>query len=129
MATGDQRRGPKDDGPGQPPLEELLHADEGPMRRDLLRQIAALEKTLSDFLIEHAPYEQLRAASDRGPSLLDAAELEQVRDDLLANIAEAKERVAQRFAAQLDDGDEEPEAGRARRLLWRLRGRKHRRST
>jgi hypothetical protein len=114
-------------------FDELLTADEGPMRRELMRQIAALELKLSKFRRDHAPYEQLPALLKRGPALLSTEELEQVRDELLELIDGLQGRVADRFADTITDppadlgdpfgGIEDPpgRVGPFRRVLDRLR--------
>jgi hypothetical protein len=114
-------------------FEELLTADEGPMRRELMRQIAALELKLSKIRRDHAPYERLPELLQRGPALLSTEQLEQVRDELLALIEDLRGRVSRRFAdgivdlpADLDDplaGPVDPteRLGPWRRLLHRLR--------
>ena len=84
-------------------FDELLTADEGPMRRELMRQIAALERKLSKFRRDHAPYDPLPELLQRGPALLTTEQLEQVRDELLAMIDDLESRVAGRFAATIVD--------------------------
>jgi hypothetical protein len=72
---------------GSPPppidLDERGSLDEGPMRGELRRQIARLEREFARLKAILAPWEQERATPRRGPALLDAAALEQVRDELL----------------------------------------------
>jgi hypothetical protein len=65
-------------------LDELFSLDEGPMRGDLRRQIARLEREYARLKAVLAPWELNRATSRRGPALLDAASLEQIRDELLS---------------------------------------------
>jgi hypothetical protein len=89
------------------PFEELLGADEGPMRRELMRQIAALEVKLSKFRRDQAPFEQLPELLKRGPALLSTEQLEQVRDELLELIDVLQRRVAQRFADGITDSPAE----------------------
>jgi hypothetical protein len=84
-------------------FEELLSADEGPMRRELMRQIAALELKLSKLRRDHAPFEQLPELLQRGPALLSTEQLEQVRDELLALLDDLRGRVTRRFAAGIVD--------------------------
>ena len=120
---------PNDKRPGR--FDELLHADEGPMRRELMRQIAALELRFSQLRRDHAPYEQLPPALERGPAMLSTEALEQVRDELLDTIDVVQRRVADRFAAGITDppdpldelGAAEPDAPWLRRVLLRLRRR------
>jgi hypothetical protein len=61
--------------PATPPV------DEGPMRRELLRQIAMLDVELA-ALSRAWPGDP--ASPRRGPALLDTAELERIRDELVA---------------------------------------------
>lgn len=84
-------------------FDELLTADEGPMRRELMRQIAALELKLSKFRRDNAPFEQLPALLKRGPALLSTEELEQVRDELINLIDDLQGRVAVRVASTIVD--------------------------
>jgi hypothetical protein len=117
MSSKSESRG---DGGGEPPLERLLTAEEGPMRRELLRQIAVLEARLSGLQVEEAMWQPVPAAPRRSPALLATDQLEQVRDELLAVIAELQDGIAQRFSAELNAT---PDAGRLRRLLRRARRR------
>jgi hypothetical protein len=64
-------------------LDELFSLEEGPMRGDLRRQIARLEREFARLKAIVAPWELDRATPLRGPALLDAGSLEQVRDELL----------------------------------------------
>jgi hypothetical protein len=57
--------------------------DEGPMRRELRRQIARLEREFARVKGVLAPWELERTTPRRGPALLDAGALEQIRDELL----------------------------------------------
>jgi hypothetical protein len=91
-------------------FEELLSADEGPMRRELMRQIAALELKLSKFRRDHAPYDRLPEMLQRGPALLSTEQLEQVRDELLELINDLQGRVTQRFAEAIEDVPADPYA-------------------
>ena len=84
-------------------FEELLSADEGPMRRELMRQIAALELKLSRFRRDHAPFEQLPELLQRGPALLTTEQLEQVRDEMLQLVDDLQGRITARFAAGIVD--------------------------
>ncbi|MHB8692946.1 MAG: hypothetical protein ACYDHH_17050 [Solirubrobacteraceae bacterium] len=118
---------PNDKRPGQ--FDELLDADEGPMRRELMRQIAALELRFSQLRRDHAPYEQLPPALERGPAVLSTEALEQVRDELLETINQLEQRVADRFVAGITDQADpldqmwaaDPDAPWLRRVLLRLR--------
>lgn len=113
-------------------FDELLTADEGPMRRELMRQIAALELKLSKFRRDHAPFEQMPALLKRGPALLSTEELEQVRDELLELIDDLQGRIADRFALTITDPPDpfsevedpwaiDPSAPWYRRLAQRVR--------
>lgn len=73
--------------PPAPPAPGQL-VDEGPMRRELLRQIAALDEELTLWLVRTRPWHCARTTPRRGPALLETAALEQIRDELLAAIAE-----------------------------------------
>src|ERR1700730_3303039 len=81
---------------GAPPftgdLADLLQGDERPARVELRRQIARLELELSELFISAFPRAGIsyRVASAGGPRLLGIGELEQVRDSLLARIAEVR---------------------------------------
>ncbi|HYF26187.1 MAG TPA: hypothetical protein VD931_10655 [Baekduia sp.] len=66
--------------PPEPPLE-LDPVDEGPMRRELLRQIALLDGELS---ARQAGWSATPASPRRGPAVLASTELERIRDELLA---------------------------------------------
>jgi hypothetical protein len=74
-------------------LSELLHVDERPARVELRRQIARLEAELGELFTDAFPrgarlvYEVAPAG---GPRLLSTAELEGVRDRLLARIGEVR---------------------------------------
>jgi hypothetical protein len=96
--------------PNDKRFEELLTADEGPMRRELMRQIAALELKLSKFRRDHAPFEQLPELLQRGPALLSTEQLEQVRDEMLGLIDELQGRVTRRFADRIEDVPADPYA-------------------
>lgn len=97
-------------GPNDKRFEELLTADEGPMRRELMRQIAALELKLSKFRRDHAPFEQLPELLQRGPALLSTEQLEQVRDEMLGLIDDLQGRVTRRFADRIEDVPADPYA-------------------
>ena len=99
---------------GSPPPEDpwQLGVDEGPMRGDLRRQIAALERSLTRFVLANCPTEQVRTSQTRGPGLLSTSELEEIRDELLACRARLHDRVIQRTLGQDPD---RPQAGQAAR--------------
>lgn len=91
-----------------PPFEDPLSADERPMRRELIRQIAALELKLSSFRRDQAPFEQLPELPQRGPALLSAELLERVRDELLEQLDVLHRRVVRRFADEIVDPPDGP---------------------
>jgi hypothetical protein len=102
---------------GAPPpaLPDLIAADEGPMRRDLLRQIAALEQELTRFEITHCSEQATETSPRRGPAVLSTAALEQIRDELLG----ARGRLHDGAVARARAGWPDDLAGR-RSLLARL---------
>lgn len=110
--------------PPLPPILDLPGVDEGPMRRDLKRQIEALEQEIAGFAIDNCPYESFSASPVRGPAVLTNEQLEQVRDELLTIRAELHDRVSQRavqrMAAEVDR--HEPAVGIIERLRRLLRG-------
>ena len=65
--------------PAAPPAAPPV--DEGPMRRELLRQIALLDVELA---ARSPAWATDPASPRRGPALLETAELERVRDELVA---------------------------------------------
>lgn len=70
--------------PAPPDLPTGAPVDQGPMRSDLLRQIALLEQELSRLHARIAPWSRAeRATPRRGPALLTTADLERVRDELV----------------------------------------------
>jgi len=79
-------------------LDALLAVDEGPMRGDLRRQIAYLERQLARLNAALAPWEFTRATPARGPAVLPTASLEQVRDELLDAVRAVRERLAREGA-------------------------------
>lgn len=111
-------------GPPLPPELDLVAADEGPMRGDLKRQIAALEHEIAQFVVDNCPFEPLPVMAERGPAILTTEQLEYVRDELLAVQRQLHDRAVSRMAA----GFEEPELElngileRLRRRLRRLPG-------
>jgi len=79
---------------GPPPsvgaLTDLFYADERPERAELRRQIARLEAELGEIFTSAFPRAGISydVAPAGGPRLLSIGELEQVRDKLLARIAD-----------------------------------------
>jgi hypothetical protein len=86
-----------------PPVDDLPALDEGPMRRELMRQIAALEAAMSRLVLDNAPYDPAHSSPTRGPAILSTAELERVRDELLAELARLHEQILQRVEWELDE--------------------------
>jgi hypothetical protein len=86
-------------GAAPPPidLDSLLKVDEGPMRGDLRRQIALLERELARIKAIVEPWDGTRMTPLRGPALLPSESLEKIRDELL----NAVRRIHARF---VDDG-------------------------
>lgn len=60
-----------------------LAVDEGPLRRELLRQIAHLEGELADLVTNACPWDPPHASPERGPGLQPTPTLERIRDELL----------------------------------------------
>lgn len=110
--------------PPLPPILDLPGVDEGPMRRELKRQIEALEQEIADFHIENCPYESFSASPVRGPAVLTNEQLEQVRDELLQIRAELHDRVSDRAVERMASAlaFAEPQLGIVERLRRRLRG-------
>lgn len=103
MDNDDERSRPPDGGCGMPPaLGGATSVDEGPMRRELMRQIRAVELEMARFKSENCPYERIVTSPARGPAVLSTAQLEQVRDELLAARAELQDRVVRRETAELE---------------------------
>jgi hypothetical protein len=73
-------------------LESLLVADERGARAELRRQIARLERELGELFASAFPRQGIEwsVAPGGGPRLLGIGELEQVRDELAARIAEVR---------------------------------------
>jgi hypothetical protein len=86
-----------------PPIDDPPALDEGPMRRELMRQIAALEATMSRLLVDNAPCRPAETSPTRGPALLTTVGLEQVRDELLAKVASLHEQILQRVEWEPDE--------------------------
>ncbi len=110
--------------PPLPPILDLPGVDEGPMRRDLKRQIEALEEEIAGFHIDNCPYESFSASPVRGPAVLTNEQLEQVRDELLEIRAELHDRVSRRAVERMAEALQAPESepGIIERLRRRLRG-------
>lgn len=87
--------------PGDLPSFEC---DEGPMRSELRRQIAALEKELATIVARSCPWEPRSVNPTRGPSVQSSSHLEQIRDELLASLHDLCRRI---------EGEIEPGGGQA----------------
>ncbi|MCW3000580.1 MAG: hypothetical protein JWN65_4129 [Solirubrobacterales bacterium] len=68
--------------PSLPPLG-LPGTDEGPMRRELLRQIALLEQELTTEIVRGRLWGTHRANRRRGPAWQDTEALETIRNELV----------------------------------------------
>lgn len=89
-------------GGAPPPVIPLdLPVDEGPMRSELLRQIRRLEIEMSRFAAANCPYDAAPHSARRGPAILTTAQLEEIRDELLAARAELHQLVVERATAKL----------------------------
>jgi hypothetical protein len=89
-------REPQVQGPGAPELSgtlsDLLQGDERAARVELRRQIARLDLELSELFVSAFPRRgfSYQVAPAGGPRILGIGELEQVRDRLLARIADVR---------------------------------------
>jgi hypothetical protein len=72
--------------PSLPPLQVPV-TDEGPMRRELLRQIALLEQELTTEIVRERLWATHRANRRRGPAWQDTGALEAIRDELVDAIS------------------------------------------
>jgi hypothetical protein len=73
-----------------PPLRQTV-TDEGPMRRELLRQIALLEQELTSAIARERLWAMGRTNRRRGPAWQDTGSLEEIRDELVQAIAVLRE--------------------------------------
>src|SRR4051812_29499089 len=73
-------------------LDALLHGDERLSRLELRRQIARLEGELGELFADAFPHQGIsfEVVPAGGPRILGAAELEQVRDNLIARISDVR---------------------------------------
>jgi hypothetical protein len=82
---------------GAPPLPPVdlpaWDVDEGPMRSELCRQIAVLERELTGLVASSCPWETLGTSPLRGPSIQSGESLEQIRDELLRSIEDLCRRI------------------------------------
>lgn len=101
------------DGIGAPPPIAPPGPDvaEGPMRRELLRQICRLEIETSRFRAANGLGQEEPVPARRGPAILSTAQLEEIRDELLSVRTALHEAVVARMSAP------EPAAG----PVWRRR--------
>ncbi|MCW3064675.1 MAG: hypothetical protein JWN32_1847 [Solirubrobacterales bacterium] len=77
-------------GSGSPPRTPAeVPVDEGPMRRELLRQIALLD---ADLAARSEGWGTVRVTPRRGPALQPTAVLERIRDELLTALDRASHR-------------------------------------
>lgn len=108
-----------------PPLDPtLFDVDEGPMRGDLRRQIEELERALTRLKAAAFPWEGSQASPQRGPGMLGAEHLEQIRDELLTALTALQHRLAAKQVAELSTEPEPPTAwDRLRHALAMLRHR------
>jgi hypothetical protein len=80
--------------PPAPPADlPSLDTDEGPMRSELRRQIAALERELAAVVAQSCPWEPRQANVSRGPAVQSSANLEQIRDELLRSLSDLCRRI------------------------------------
>jgi hypothetical protein len=86
MSTRSTNRPPTGGAAPPPAAPSADPVDEGPMRRELLRQIAQLETELSARRPDWSP---TCTTPKRGPALQPTAELERLRDELLAALDES----------------------------------------
>jgi hypothetical protein len=80
----------------------IAHVDERAARAELRRQIAVLERQLSDALISAFPHGAVDTgvASPGGPRLLTLGELERVRDAMATRLAAARAELHERGERQ-----------------------------
>jgi hypothetical protein len=78
--------------PARPPVVPRTAPDERPARRSLLEQVARLEEELAQLFCSTWPRKgfEWEVRSRGGPRVLSLSELEQLRDDLAARIADAQ---------------------------------------
>ena len=69
--------------PREPGDLPSLGVDEGPARRELLRQIAHLEGELAALVTNICPWDPPHASPEGGPGVQPTATLERIRDELL----------------------------------------------
>ncbi len=79
-------------------VREPREVERGAARRELRRQIARLERELGETFVTAFPRKGIgfRVAGAGGPRVLGIAELEQVRDELAAKLAQARSELGRR---------------------------------
>lgn len=116
MRTGHRDPITPSDGGAPPPASPFLPVlDEGPMRAELLRQIRRLELEISRFAVTNCPYDPVPGPRRRGPAILTTAQLEEVRDELLAARGALHELVVERATARAREADQTRPQRRGRR--------------
>jgi hypothetical protein len=106
------------DGGFLPPVDlPEIPVDEGPMRRELLRQIGALEKELTGLTSTYSPWDPVIASPERGPAVLPTEDLEFIRDEMLTALGAMHDRIVNKATAVLAD---EPEPSGLRALFGRM---------
>jgi len=96
--------------PPAPPAPAVAETDEAAARRELRRQVADLERRLSDVVLSAFPFGAvdgppaaagaLRRSPTAGARLLGLGELEALRDDLAERLREAQQQLGALGAAQ-----------------------------
>lgn len=106
MASKIINKPPVQGGAPPAPPEDLpsFNVDEGPMRSELRRQIAALETELASVIARSCPWEPRTVNASRGPAVQCGANLEQIRDELLASLHD----LCRRIEGAVDWADEGP---------------------
>lgn len=105
------------------------------MRSELRRQIATLERELAAIVARSCPWEPRTVNPSRGPAVQSGANLEEIRDELLAALHALCRRIegavdaseepaeptppAQPKAAQQADPPAASDGGEQRRSSWR----------
>ncbi|WP_354700611.1 hypothetical protein DSM112329_00892 [Paraconexibacter sp. AEG42_29] len=113
---------PSDGGAPPPVVHDGAPVDEGPMRAELLRQIRRLEIEISRFAAANCPYEDLPGSARRGPAILTTAQLEEIRDELLATRNALHEVVIAKATAKVKDSTTATSTPRRRGLRRRREG-------
>lgn len=103
--------------PPQAPGPDVV--DEGPMRAELLRQIGHLEIGLGQFASVNCPYDAVVASPRRGPAILATADLEAIRDELLAARSMLHDLMVQRVLGAAGPRASRAARGRLMRFLSR----------